>query len=232
MRDKHLGAVLVGAFSLAFASIACGSSTEGDQLVRSLVAPTSQGQTSRTAAPQETPIAETNTPAPTPTSEIEGMVKEGTHLVGVDIQPGIYVGLAGDGLLDSCYWARLRNLTGSDDILANDNAQGLYYVEVLSEDKALETGCELLPIDQVPARDELLTILTPGTYLLGRDIEDGTYRGEAGTDILESCSWARLSNVSGEDDILANDNATGQYFIEVLPGDFGLTVGCEVEKIE
>lgn len=183
-----------------------------------------------TPAPTEAPA--TDTPAPTPTQEIEGLVKKGTHLVGTDIKPGIYVGLAGEGLLDSCYWARLSNLTGSDDILANDNAQGLFYVEVLPDDKALKTACELLPIEQVPARDEFLTVLPPGTYLVGRDIEAGTYRGMAGDDVLESCYWARLSNVSGDDDILANDNAIGQYFIEVLPTDFALTVGCEVEKVE
>ena len=183
-----------------------------------------------TAEPTEVPV--TDTPAPTATEEIEGLVKVGTHLVGTDIEPGIYVGLSGEGILDSCYWARLSNLTGSDDILANDNAQGLFYLEVLVDDRALETGCELLPIEQVPVRDEFLTMLPPGTYLVGRDIEAGTYRGLPGDDILNSCYWARISNVSGDNDILANDNATGQYFIELLPSDFALIVDCELEKIE
>jgi hypothetical protein len=171
-------------------------------------------------------------PPPAPTQEIEGLVREGTHLVGTGIEPGIYVGLAGGSLLNSCYWARLSNLTGSDDILSNENAIGLYYVEVLPSDKALETACDLLPIEQVPARDEFLTVLPPGMYLVGRDIEAGTYRGEAGDDLLESCYWSRLSNVSGDDNILANDNSTGQYYIQVLPTDFALTVACEVEKVE
>ena len=99
-------------------------------------------------------------------------------------------------------------------------------------DRALKTGCELLPIDKVPARDEYLTTLSPGTYLIGRDIEAGLFRGKAGDDIMESCYWARLSNASGDDDILANDNATGQYFVEVLPSDFALNTGCELEKAE
>ena len=174
----------------------------------------------------------TGMPAPTPEQENGGLVEGGTHLVGTDVEPGIYVGQAGEDLSESCYWARLSNLTGSDDILANDNAQGLYYVEVLSDDKALETACGLLPIELVPARDEFLTVLPPGTYLMGRDIEAGTYRGKAGDDILASCYWARLSNVSGSDDILANDNAMGQYFIEMLSSDFALNTGCEVEKAE
>ena len=186
-----------------------------------------------TPEPTNTPEP-TATPEPTPTPEIEGLVKEGTHLVGTDIDPGIYVGLAGEGLFDSCYWARLSSLTGSlDDTLANDNAEGLYYVEVLPDDIALETACDLIPIEQIPARDEYLTSLSSGIYLVGRDIEAGTYRGEAGTDVLDSCYWARLTNVSGAlDNIIANDNATGQYFIEVLPTDFALKVSCEVEKVE
>ena len=104
-------------------------------------------------------------------------------------------------------------------------------MEVLSDDTALETACELLPIEQVQARGEFLTVLPPGTYLVGRDIEPGIYRGKAGDDILESCYWARLSNVRGSDDILANDNAMGQYFIEMLSSDFALNIDCEVEKV-
>lgn len=232
--DKKHYRLLFALSILIITILACGDSDTAseDQRVRTLVSPTAQGQTQEVEVAEPTEVPATDTPAPTPTPEIEGLVKKGTHLVGTDIEPGIYVGLAGEGLMDSCYWARLSNLTGSDDILANDNAEGLFYVEVLPDDKALETKCELLPIEQVPARDEFLTVLSPGTYLVGRDIEAGTYRGVAGDDLLESCYWARLSNVSGDDDILANDNATGQYFVEVLPSDFALQVGCEVEKVE
>ena len=180
--------------------------------------------------PTEVPVADT--PAPTAIPEVGGLVKGGTHLVGTDIQPGIYVGMAGYEFGEWCYWARLSNLTGSDDILANDNAKGLFYVEVLPGDKALETACELVPIEQVPARNEFLTLLSPGTYLVGRDIEPGVYRGEAGHEFGEWCYWARLQNVNGDDDILANDNAEGQFFVEVLPTDFALNVGCEVEKVQ
>ena len=243
---------------LVISCTSSGTASEGtgeDQRAQTLVAPTVQEQTRESAAagptevrgidapapteeapatdtPAPTEVPATHTPAPTLIQEIEGLVREGTHLVGTDIEPGIYVGLAGEGIMDSCYWARLRNLTGSDDIIANGNAQGLYYVEVVPDDRALETKCELLPIEQVPAREEYLAGFGPGTFLVGRDIEAGTYRGKAGEGILESCYWARLSNVSGADDILANDNATGQYFVEVLPTDFALQVNGEVAKIE
>lgn len=143
MGHLRTAALLIAFLSIGFAIIACGSSSDNDQLVRSLVAPTAEGQSAQTTAPQNTRPQATNTPAPTATSEIEGLVKEGTHLVGTDIQPGIYVGMADEGILNSCYWARLSNLTGSNDILANDNAQGLYYVTPLkkgSGDQVSGTG--------------------------------------------------------------------------------------------
>jgi hypothetical protein len=223
-RRSHRLVAVVLVFTAA--GIACGSSDDGDQLVRTLVASTPDEQAS--TGPTSLPAA-TNTPSPSATPEIEGLVTEGTHLVGTDIEPGIYVGVAGEDIFESCYWARLSNLTGSDDILANSNAEGLFYVEVLPGDVALETGCELLPIDQVAPREELLGTFGPGVFLVGRDIAPGIYRGQAGTDILESCYWARLRNVSGDDSVIANDNATGQYFVEVLPTDFALEVGCQVE---
>lgn len=231
MIDKGFRSLLLIVLALVAAGLACESSSDDSQGVRTLVEPASEDQKQDGEGSEYLEISATDTPAPTPTQEIEGLVKVGTHLVGTDIEPGIYVGLAGEGMLDSCYWARLSNLTGSDDILANDNAKGLFYVEILSDDRAFETRCKLLPISQVPARDEFITVLPPGIYIVGRDIQPGTYRGEAGDNILDSCYWARLSNVSGEDNILANDNAMGQFFIEVLPADFALQVGCEVEML-
>lgn len=181
-----------------------------------------------TDAPSSTPEA-TNTPEPTETPD--GRIRAGTHLVGTDIQPGIYRGEAGDGFFDSCYWARLKDFSGDlDAVLANGNAQGPFYVEVKDSDHALETRCALLPLDLVPPTTEFPQTIGPGIYLVGRDIQPGTYKGEAGTDITESCYWARLSNVAGElDAVLANDNATGQFYVQVSQSDFALSVACEVD---
>ena len=56
-----------------------------------------------------------------------------------------------------------------------------------------------------------------GTWRVGFDIEPGTYR-TSGTD---SCYWARLSNFTGSNDILANDNARGPAIVTILRGDAG-----------
>ena len=224
--------ILLVVLILVAASLACSSSSNENQQVRTLVAPTTETQKQEDTVAKSTDAPATDTPAPTPTQEIEGLVKVGTYLVGTDIQPGIYVGMAGGDLFSSCYWARLSNLTGSDNILANGNATGLYYVEVLPSDKALETGCELLPIEQVPAREAFLTTIPTGMYLVGTDIRPGIYVGMAGEDLSDSCYWARLSNLTGSDNILANGNATGLYYVEALPDDKALETGCELLPIE
>ena len=187
------------------------------------------------STPLPTVPQQTSTPIPPTPTPILGLVNVGTHLVGEGIAPGIYTGRAGQGIFESCYWGRLSGLSGTlDDLIANDNSVGLYYVEVKETDVALETACVLIELDraEIPA-DSNPAQIDPGTYLVGRDIQPGLYRGQAGTDILDSCYWGRLSNVSGElDGLLANDNATGQYFVEVAGTDFALTTGCALEFIQ
>jgi len=151
--------------------------------------------------------------------------------VGTDIQPGLYKGEAGFGLFDSCYWARLKNLSGDfDAVSANDNSIGQFYIEVLDSDFALETGCELVLLREMPAPPaEFPQAIAPGTYLTGVDIQPGIYKGQAGTDIGDSCYWSRLKDVSGSmDALMANDNNIGQFYVEVVDGDFALETACEL----
>lgn len=185
-----------------------------------------------TVAPTNTPVP-TSTPLPTETPD-PNLVNPGTYLVNADIQPGIYKGGAGSGLFTSCYWERLKDLTGSfDAILANDNATGQFYVEVKNTDYALKTDCELLRLDPIPEHTgEFPKVITTGTYLVGYDIQSGTYKGQAGSDFSSSCYWERLGSVAGGfDSILANDNATGQFYVQVLPSDFALKTGCDLEWV-
>jgi len=183
-----------------------------------------------TLTPTDTAVP-TSTPLPIETPN-PNLVNPGTYLVNVDIQPGIYKGGAGSGLFSSCYWERLKDLTGSfDAILANDNSVGQFYVEVKNSDNALKTDCELIRLDPIPAHTgEYPKVITTGTYLVGYDIQPGTYKGQAGSDVGGSCYWERLQSVAGGfDSILANDNATGQFYVQVLPSDFALKTACDLE---
>ena len=188
--------------------------------------PTNSPEPTITPAPTETPIP-TNTPDP-------NLINPGTYIVGVDIQAGIYKGFAGEGLTSSCYWERLKDLTGGfESILANENSIGQYYIEVQSNDYALKTDCKLTRLVSIPEHTgEYPQIISAGTYLIGSDIQSGTYKGQGGTDFTSSCYWERLTNVSGGfDSILANDNATGQYYVQVLPSDFALKTACQLEWV-
>ncbi|MCI0559086.1 MAG: hypothetical protein MN733_11365, partial [Nitrososphaera sp.] len=92
--------------------------------------------------------------------------------------------------------------------------------------------CVLVPLSSLPepAGDYPQTI-EPGMYLLGRDIQPGTYQGQAGADISTSCYWVRLSDVSGDfDAIIANDNAIGQFYIQVSENDYALQTSCALTR--
>lgn len=66
----------------------------------------------------------------------DGSFKDGTHLVGTDIQPGMYRNQG----TERCYWERLSGLSGeSSDILANDNPTGQAYIEILPSDRAFNS---------------------------------------------------------------------------------------------
>ena len=170
----------------------------------------------------------TPTPVPTPTP-----FAPGTYRVGVDIQAGIYRGNAGFGILESCYWERLKGVSGDfSDILANDNAIGQFYVELLSTDSYFSVRCEMLPIEAWPQPDALSSTIEAGTYLVGRDIAPGTYRGKAGSGILESCYWERLRDLTGASgSIISNDNAIGTFFVAVEVTDRALTTRCALELV-
>ena len=169
------------------------------------------------------------------TGPLPTTIGTGAYIVGRDIDAGIYKGNAGDGLLSSCYWARLKNFSGEfSSLLANDNSQGQFYVQVLESDYALATKCELTLLSALlePSGD-LPTTIPAGTYLVGRDIQAGRYRGEAGTGVLESCYWARLKDVTGSlNSIIANNNSNGQFFVEVRQSDFALSTKCTLELVE
>lgn len=75
----------------------------------------------------------------------------------------------------------------------------------------------LLPKEQAAARSK---ITKDGIYLVGMDIEPGTYQTSGGS----GCYWQRSSGTSGDfDDILANGNENGQAIVTIAPSDIAFT---------
>jgi hypothetical protein len=65
---------------------------------------------------------------------------DGTWRVGADIKPGTYRAAGGEG----CYWARLRNFTGENDIISNSftGSEGQATATIKPTDKGFKTaGC-------------------------------------------------------------------------------------------
>ena len=210
------------------------STPETEPTQSSIATPAPEAEPTQSSIATPTPEATpTQSSMATPTSTPDSGFGPGTYQVGSDIQPGLYAGKAGTGPLDFCYWARLSGVSGEfSDLIANDNAMGQFYLEVLPTDKYLQVDCNITPLNEWHEPVEPLSNIVPGVYLIGRDIVPGTYRGEAGTGALDSCYWARLSGVTGEfSDLIANDNAVGQYFVSVEDSDFALSTSCALELV-
>lgn len=231
---------VVAIMILGIATLACGSGqtpgssaiyTQAVQTALAGLALTTQPGAAGQVAPTVAPLPTNRPTLPPPTLEPTAnpnIVEAGTHVIGKDMMPGLYQGRAGT---DSCYWARLKDLLGGlDSILANSNSEGQFYIRVRDGDYALETHCPLLLLAGAPQPlAQMPTQLTEGMYLVGIDMQPGTYEGQAGND---SCYWARLSDVDGDlNSILANDNAKGQFYVQVSPSDYALEVSCDIERI-
>ena len=183
-----------------------------------------------TPVPAETPASAEPVPERETLTVSKTSVDPGTYKVGTEIQPGVYAGRGGEDILNSCHWQRLSGVSGKlEDVLAVDNAIGQFYVLLKDTDAYFKTGCEVTPLADWFAPEDLPTIIKLGMHLVGRDIAPGTYKGKAGEDILNSCHWKRLSTASGElEDVIAVDNATGQFYVSVEPTDYALSTACEL----
>jgi hypothetical protein len=185
--------------------------------------PTDTPSPTSTPTPTNTP-ALTNAPARPTATQSPPVIEAGIHRVGAGIKPGIYRGQAASET--TCYWARLDE--DSEPIVEFDSF-GQFYLDVRSTDYALETVCTLNPLESLPPPGAFLQTIPPGMYLVGRDIQAGTYQGQAGTD---GCYWELLSDVSGEPDSLLTGNFEfeGPFSVKVFTGDFALMTDCQLTR--
>ncbi len=170
-----------------------------------------------TTVPASTTTAPATTTTATPTTIVtqpEPAFGAGTHVVGEDVQPGIYETGIVEGLF-GCYWERLSGLSGElEDIIANGNVANHDVVEIMDGDAGFGTDCDAwYPLTE---RAPLLTAIPEGKWVLGSHIISGTYETPGG----DSCYWERLSGLSGTiDDVIANDLPSGQAVVEIADDD-------------
>ncbi|SFP89027.1 hypothetical protein SAMN05660464_0005 [Geodermatophilus dictyosporus] len=140
---------------------------------------------------------------------------DGTYLVGTEVHPGLY---RSDGA-HYCSWKRLSDLSGDyDAVLAWDYfVEGQVYVEVLPTDVAFTTDDCGRWTAVTSGGPDVSGAFDDGTYLVGSEIQPGTYRSTGGS----GCSWKRLADLTGDyDAILASDHfVDGQAYVEISPTD-------------
>jgi hypothetical protein len=92
---------------------------------------------SKTVEDAQAAVPATTAPKPKPTTPPAATIEDGTWAVPDEVKPGTYASDGGEG----CYWARLRNLSGSvDAIIANSISPGRQRVTIARTDKAFETS--------------------------------------------------------------------------------------------
>jgi hypothetical protein len=159
----------------------------------------------------------THGPTATPTPNYPHF-GDGTFQVGKDIQPGTYRTRQGS---DGCYYARLKGFGGGiEDIIANDNTNAPAVVTIAASDKGfLSQNCGTWT-QNVSQITKSKTTFEDGAFIVGTDIEPGTYKSSGG----DGCYYARLRGFGGTiDDIIANANPTGAAIVAIKASDKGFT---------
>jgi hypothetical protein len=141
---------------------------------------------------------------------------DGVYQVGTDIQPGTYRTREG---APGCYYARLGGFSGElNDILANANTNAPAVVTIRPTDVGFESqGCGTWTKD-LSAITGSKTSFDDGIYIVGTDIEPGTYRSSGSS----GCYYARLRNfTAGLNSIIANGNTNAPTVVTIEPTDAG-----------
>lgn len=103
-------------------------------------------------------------------------------------------------------------------------------VEVPASDPSVEEVDDTTSEEETAEEESENEALSAGTYVVGEDIEPGTYKtdGPADDSFSGMCYWARLSGLSGEfDELIANDAFEGQTTVVVNEGDVALELTGE-----
>jgi hypothetical protein len=176
--------------------------------------------TPRPSTSQPDPTSE---PLPTPQPAPRfATIDDGTWEVGRDIKPGTYR-IREPAFF--CYWARLKNFSGSlGAIIANDNVTAYSVITIRASDKGFETsGCPTWTKDLSQVTGSK-TRFGEGTFIVGTDLRPGTFRNTGG----EFCYWARLRDFRGQlSSIIANDLASRRTIVTIKSSDTGFeSSGC------
>ncbi|CAA9371093.1 MAG: hypothetical protein AVDCRST_MAG47-1233 [uncultured Nocardioidaceae bacterium] len=143
---------------------------------------------------------------------------DGTWRVGTDVEPGFYVAEGGE----DCRWSRLGRMdVDYDDVIARGFV-ARPVVEIMDGDGGFHTdGCGAWTPLESYAGTVLEEVPGDGIWIVGADLEPGTYVAEGG----DWCLWQRLLAFTPEHDSIIKGGSSRRATIG--PDDVGFyTEGC------
>jgi len=144
---------------------------------------------------------------------------EGTFVVGKGIAPGRYYADPNGW----CIWNRAGYPPEDTDSIAHNEPwfdSGQWIVDILPSDALFINGNGCGWWDQVPRRVASRTVIQPGMWLVGKQMEPGRFRAAA----MPGCYWERLRHFQGTPDaiIASGSIASGRdVTVDILAGDAG-----------
>ncbi|TSC86236.1 MAG: conserved hypothetical cytosolic protein [Microgenomates group bacterium Gr01-1014_7] len=153
---------------------------------------------------------------PTSTPDPNPHFVDGTFAVGKDIQPGTYrTRVASVG----CYYERMADFTGGiNSTLANDNTDYPAIVTILATDKGFKSKRCGTWTQDLTAITKIKTTFIDGMYIVGTDIQPGTYKSSGQT----SCYYERMADFTGGiNSTLANENTDTAAIVTITSSDKG-----------
>lgn len=177
-----------------------------------------------------------------PPAEPQDKFGPGMAIAGLDVHPGLYVS-ADAGTYGACFWVKLPSLAGWPVGYDISNTPHSYeprraIVELSDGDLILESrGCSswrrVASIDEIGLWPELDASdgIPPGLWLVGREVEPGTYIAEQDEAGAAACHWLRLTGFSGSgEDVLSRGEAVDvgePLTVAIKEGDIAFaTDGC------
>lgn len=155
----------------------------------------------------------------------ESEIKAGTYKIGTDLEAGEYLFIT----KSMGYIEVSSDSTGNfDSIIANDNVIGHTYITVEDGQYLKLQGGTAYPVDKAPSIIPTDGLYKDGTYKVGKDIPSGEYK------VVLSSSMGYIEVSSGShgifDEIISNDNLTGDSYITVEDGQYLTLQGVQIQK--
>ena len=164
-----------------------------------------------------------------PEEELGGRTREftnGSYLVGLEIVPGTYESDGGDA---ECTWLRIAPFTSQlGDHSGGYASHGPQIVTILKSDYGFyAVGCGEWHPQSMDGEEFPHDRIGDGTYLVGTDIEPGTYVAESRDGGF--CRWLTLSGFTGRQrDVSASGVGVARGIVSLRPDAGGFTsTGCE-----